>query len=214
MYQLRIGFHTRWYVFTTGSHPVSQVRAQLTVKDIQEIRVRFCSALDSYVGLDEMKDMLKKVISVAADSARYPDEGSTRPPNMMFLGPPGTGKTDMARLTGRVMHELGLLGSGNFVEATKQTLIGQYSNQVGDSVSKCVDRARGGVLFIDEVYALASGEKGMGQEAVNALVPLISDTDDVLFIIAGYFDATMAFMETNGTHSPPPHVALSPSLPL
>ena len=100
-------------------------------------------------------------------------------------------------------------------KATKQTLLGQYSNRVGDSVRKCVEDARGGVLFIDEVYALSRGEEGMGQEAVDALVPLISSTNDVLFIIAGYHAETMEFMDTNRTPAPPPPPSpLSQSPPL
>ena len=191
------------------------MQVPLTDTQIAEVRSRFDRELEKYVGLSELKKMLGDLIDGAADSARYPGEGGALPPNMMFLGPPGTGKTDMARLTGWVMHELGLLGSGSFVEATKQTLLGQYSNRVGDSVRKCVEDARGGVLFIDEVYALSRGEEGMGQEAVDALVPLISSTNDVLFIIAGYHAETMEFMDTNRTPAPPPPPSpLSQSPPL
>jgi len=150
-----------------------------------------------YVGLSRMKTMLRSVMAAAEDSARYPDEGGSRPPNMTFLGPPGTGKTEMARLAGTVLHDMGVLGSGEFVEVTKQTLLGQYSNRVGDAVRACVDRARGGVLFIDEVYALTRGEDAIGQEAIDALTPLMSQRDDVLFIIAGYYDPTMEFLASN-----------------
>ncbi len=114
-------------------------------------------------------------------------------PHMAFMGNPGTGKTTIARLFGSILHEDGLLPQGQFIEATVGDLVGQYIGETRVKAGALCDRAKGGVLFIDEAYGLMSGtnEHGnadFGQEAIEVLIQFMENNDDSLVILAGYPD--------------------------
>ena len=118
---------------------------------------------------------------------------------MIFTGNPGTGKTTVARLIANLMKNMGVLKSGEVIEVDRSGLIGQYAGETTKKVTEVFQSALGGVLFIDEAYALMSSENDpLGKEAVDTLVKLIEDfREDIVVIIAGYNKEMKEFLNTN-----------------
>jgi SpoVK/Ycf46/Vps4 family AAA+-type ATPase len=122
--------------------------------------------------------------------------------HMAFLGPPGTGKTTVARLVGKLLAELGVLPTGQFIEADRTDLIGQHVGQTGPRVVQLVNKARGGVLFIDEAYSLAASVDTDGgayeREALDTLVKLMEDyRHELVVILAGYTRPMLELLQAN-----------------
>jgi ATPase family protein associated with various cellular activities (AAA)/AAA lid domain-containing protein len=120
--------------------------------------------------------------------------------HMVFTGNPGTGKTTVARIVARIFAELGLLEKGHLVETDRAGLVAPYVGQTEEKVCKVLAKARGGVLFIDEAYALAKGhgDTDFGQDAINTILKAMEDERDRLVVIfAGYGDEMEAFLNSN-----------------
>jgi SpoVK/Ycf46/Vps4 family AAA+-type ATPase len=107
---------------------------------------------------------------------------------MEFTGNPGTGKTTVARIIGKIFKQLGFLSSGHFIEVTRENLVGPYIGQTAPKVMKAVKDAKGGIMFIDEAYSLyQNDDNDFGNEAVSTLVKEMEDfKDDLVIIFAGY----------------------------
>ena len=117
-------------------------------------------------------------------------------PHMALMGSPGTGKSTVARLFGDILREDGLLPKGHFVKVDVSELIGEYIGSTRPKTRAVCERARGGVLFIDEAYGLMSGDNdhgdvNYGSEAIEVLIQFMEDNDDSLVILAGYTDEIM-----------------------
>jgi SpoVK/Ycf46/Vps4 family AAA+-type ATPase len=120
--------------------------------------------------------------------------------HMVFTGSPGTGKTTVARLVARIYRELGILSEGQLVETDRSRLVAGYVGQTAINVREIVEQAIGGVLFIDEAYALVSSEAAndFGSEAVDTLVKLMEDhRDNLVVIVAGYTEEMQVFLKSN-----------------
>lgn len=119
--------------------------------------------------------------------------------HMVFKGNPGTGKTTVARIFGRIFKEMGILSKGHLVEVERADLVGEFIGHTAQKTRDLVKKALGGVLFIDEAYSLArGGEKDFGKEAIDCLTKSLEDSgNDFICIIAGYNDEMDAFLELN-----------------
>jgi Holliday junction resolvasome RuvABC ATP-dependent DNA helicase subunit len=158
--------------------------------------------LDKLVGLTSVKSEIHTLVNVARVKDMRKREGlkaSTTSYHMVFVGPPGTGKTTVARLVSQIFHALGLLSKGHLVEVDRAELVAGYVGQTAIKTDACVKEALGGVLFIDEAYSLAGrSDQDFGHEAIETLLKLMEDNrEDLVVIAAGYRDRMESFVESN-----------------
>lgn len=155
--------------------------------------------LDKMVGLEKVKKSIKRLYyKQQFDNSLKVDSGDTPSLHMCFLGNPGTGKTTVARIITGILYEMKLIKNNRCVEINGLDLIGNYVGQTGIITKKIIDASRGGVLFIDEAYALNSSSNPYGPEAVSVLLKEMEDNrGDVVVILAGYNGPMNAFLDMN-----------------
>ncbi len=158
--------------------------------------------LDGYIGLEVIKEEVRSLINmVKVYKLRREHDLPTAELSlhMVFSGNPGTGKTMMARLMSRIYHSLGILSKGQLVEVDRSGLVAGYVGQTAIKTKKVIDKARGGVLFIDEAYALnGKSENDFGQEAIDTILKAMEDhRDDLVVIVAGYTELMEDFVHSN-----------------
>jgi AAA+ superfamily predicted ATPase len=165
-------------------------------------------AIDDMIGLDKAKVEIKQNIAIARFNQMKEEMGlSTKPisRHMVFTGNPGTGKTTFAREVAKVYHALGLIKNPTVHEVKREDLVAGFVGQTAIKTKEQIDKAKGGILFIDEAYALSrdaggsSGDsKDFGREAIDTLVAAMENMrDDLVVIVAGYPEPMKKFIDAN-----------------
>ena len=157
--------------------------------------------LDEFVGIDEIKATVQKIINKIDFERERKGAGAKREvkDHFLFLGNPGTGKTTIARIFADILNSLEVLPIGQLVEVSRKELVAGYVGQTALAVEKYVDMAMGGVLFIDEAYTLKQGDNDQfGQEAIDTLLKLVEDRrGQFVAIAAGYTKEMGEFLSSN-----------------
>lgn len=167
----------------------------LALKEIEQ-------ELEGLIGLDEMKRLIKEVYAWIYVNKKRAERGlktERQALHMMFKGNPGTGKTTVARLIGKLFQKMNVLTKGHLIEAERADLVGEYIGHTAQKTRDLVKKALGGILFIDEAYSLGrGGEKDFGKEAIDTLVKHMEDKhDEFILILAGYSREMDYFLTLN-----------------
>ncbi|KON89001.1 stage V sporulation protein K [Sporosarcina globispora] len=163
--------------------------------------------LGALVGMEEMKKMIKEIYAWIYVNKKREEAGlkaGKQALHMMFKGNPGTGKTTVARLIGKLFQKMNVLSKGHLIEAERADLVGEYIGHTAQKTRDLVKKAIGGILFIDEAYSLGrGGEKDFGKEAIDTLVKHMEDRQhEFILILAGYSREMNHFLTLNpGLHS-------------
>lgn len=182
---------------------VTQIREQIRENRSGETLDSLIEKLEELVGLDEVKQEINSLVNLI--KVRKLREAYNMPSldmtwHMVFTGNPGTGKTTVARLVAKIYKELGLLTEGSLTETDRSGLVAGYVGQTALKVKEVVEKAIGGVLFIDEAYALTdqNSSNDYGKEAIDTLVKLMEDNrDNLVVIVAGYTKEMKNFLKSN-----------------
>lgn len=179
---------------------LSEINSNIVAEHIVESSA--IKELDDLVGLETVKKEVHTLANFALVQKRRGNKGLKATPlsmHFIFSGKPGTGKTTVARIMGRIYKDLGLLEQGHLIEADRSALVAEYIGQTAVKTNKVVDSAMGGVLFIDEAYSLVNGAKDdYGAEAISILLKRMEDSrDNLAVILAGYSDRMDRFISSN-----------------
>lgn len=184
-----------------------KIESRLRIEKISESMMNEATAeLYGLIGLKNVKDEVQKIIDTVKINNKRKEMGLkpiTRSMHMVFYGNPGTGKTTVARLMGKILKELGVLEKGHLIEKSRGDLVSQYFGATAGKTKEILRQALNGVLFIDEAYTLTNGRDGgnmkdYGQEAVEEILKFMSDKDgQIVVIVAGYKEEMQEFLKSN-----------------
>jgi stage V sporulation protein K len=158
--------------------------------------------LDALIGLQAVKKLIVELQAFIEIQKRRERENLLVDQlvlHAIFRGNPGTGKTTVARIIGKLFKEMGVLKKGHIIEVERADLVGEYIGHTALKTREQIKRALGGVLFLDEAYSLArGGEKDFGKEAIDTMVKAMEDhKDNFILILAGYKEEMKWFLQTN-----------------
>ena len=194
-----------WYAGSQKYYRVAEptVEDPETAEEKQAKLEELLAGLDALVGLTGVKEQVHDLVNLIQvqkmrEELGMKTDGVSK--HMVFSGNPGTGKTTVARMLAEIYHYLGVLRTGQLVEVDRSGLVRGYVGQTATRVQEVVEQALGGILFVDEAYALTvnKGENDFGQEAVDTLLKAMEDNrDDLVVIVAGYTDLMEKFLNSN-----------------
>ncbi|QEK13617.1 AAA family ATPase [Crassaminicella thermophila] len=171
------------------------------INNEENIRI-LMKELDNLIGLKSVKKLSREIQAyITIQNKRKEEQLATEPMvlHMIFKGNPGTGKTTVARLLGKIFCAMGVLERGHVVEVERADLVGEYIGHTAVKVREHIKKSLGGIMFIDEAYSLArGGEKDFGKEAIDAMVKGMEDyKENLILILAGYKEEMEKFLKTN-----------------
>lgn len=158
--------------------------------------------LNQLVGLHEAKKMVKEIYAMVFINKKRKTmhlKHDQQALHMLFKGQPGTGKTTIARLIGKLLKEMEILSKGHLLEVERADLVGEFIGQTAQKTRELIKKAQGGILFIDEAYSLSrGGSKDFGHEAIDTLVKHMEDEKDQFIVIFAGYEAEMdRFLKLN-----------------
>lgn len=162
---------------------------------------RIMDELNRYIGLKNIKDHISGLVNMIKTNQKREEMGlpvKQLSYHALFCGSPGTGKTSIARILGKIYQTLGILKKGHVVEVDRSGLVAGYVGQTEEKTNKIIDKALDGILFIDEAYALTGGANDFGRVAIDTILKRMDDDRDRLIVIAaGYTSKMQAFINSN-----------------
>lgn len=181
---------------------------KITVKDIPEYEKEktleeIFKELNELVGLNKVKQVLNELVNLIELKEKSNGVLNIKNTNlhMVFLGNPGTGKTTVARLIAQILYNLKYIKQNKLIEVSSKDLVAEYVGQTGPKTMAVVEKAKGGVLFIDEAYSLASSSASGNSYNAEAIATLIQEMennrDNLVVIFAGYTKEMQAFLDSN-----------------
>lgn len=184
------------------SHDHQGANDTIIIEENMESLEELILQLDNLVGLGNVKKEVKTLFNLINLNKHRADKGLPLlkfSNHLVFYGNPGTGKTTVARLISKIYKKMGILTKGHLIETDRSGLVGGYVGQTALKVKEVIDKAYGGILFIDEAYTLSnSSENDYGQEAINTLLKAMEDNrDNLIIIVAGYPDLMHSFLYSN-----------------
>ena len=186
-----------------GYMKVAEICNQEKTKEDPRTLSELLEELNSLIGLEMVKSKVNDLIiyQKVQKLRRENDLHATKSTlHLAFIGNPGTGKTTVARIVGRIYKQIGLLSKGHFIEVSRTDLIAGYQGQTAIKVKKVIEKAKGGVLFIDEAYSITENEHSdsYGRECLTELTKALEDyRDDLVVIVAGYTEPMNKFFDSN-----------------
>lgn len=186
-----------------GYCKVSEICNQDKTEDDTRTLQELLNELNELIGLDNVKkkvnDLIiyQKVQKLRRENNLHTSKSTL---HLAFTGNPGTGKTTVARIVGRIYKQIGLLSKGHFIEVSRTDLIAGFQGQTALKVKKVIEKAKGGVLFIDEAYSITENDHSdsYGRECLTELTKALEDyRDDLVVIVAGYTEPMKLFFESN-----------------
>ena len=181
--------------------PVKDAPAEEEPPKEQEPEEDPMDQLNSLIGLTTIKRDVAELMDFVKIQKMRQDQGLKSVPvslHLVFTGNPGTGKTTVARIIGKLYKKIGVLSKGQLVEVDRSGLVAGYVGQTAIKTQEQIKKAMGGVLFIDEAYALAQKDDAFGQEAIDTILKAMEDNrKDLVVIVAGYTKPMEKFINSN-----------------
>lgn len=178
-----------------------KVQTKVKEEESKEPEKSGMEELHELIGLKTVKHDVEEMVGLAKVRKMREEKGMKQVPvslHLVFSGNPGTGKTTVARILAKLYKEIGILSTGQLIETDRSGLVAGYVGQTAIKTSQKIEEAMGGVLFIDEAYALNQEGENFGQEAIDTILKAMEDhRDKFIVIVAGYTELMKSFVESN-----------------